>query len=607
MNNKNINIKENAFCYKCAYFIKVKSIFMYNDDVFVTYKCNCSNFESKKELQVLIDNYINKPTTNSYITICGFSMAKIKKTLNISLIRSEYFCKCKEIPIKYCVECKTFLCSQCITQHYFHQKFNYNHKEFLNKKNYHKLEKYGYQSYITLKKCNSTVKSFLMKKTDKTNHNIKLLIDYIEYNEHINDCLYTLFKLLMNNFKLFPNITNYINLSYFSYFNLPFDFNSYFNDEVVCNSKLIKSYINYCQSNFLIPIQSDNKYFTLIQQYNTKFKEYYINHNKISESIFDYDTIKICDSSTITENRFHRQTCTRISFDGYVDNYVLYYETSEYKRLVNKDKDCISRPIMILKDNRLLLRFNNDPSLYIYSMNSNYKLKTSPDFMIYFFEEINQVVEMYDGRLIIIDYTGKTFEITLFSKSYKIKVLNGGNNFCLQTKSEELLFLNQEQLVFCINGKKRVRVRSYNDFLRDLKNAYQMKNKCILLNDDSLLLVYYKGSHFIIHNELFKGVRAIYENNKDNLIYYQTNTHLLIISSKTFQIQTIIERKEFIFFRFLKTPFENKNELKKFVEKINFSPKTFQEKLGHKVDYIIQISLTTFIATYRDTIFLYKI
>ena len=89
----------------------------------------------------------------------------------------------------------------------------------------------------------------------------------------------------MNNFKLFPNITNYINLSYFSYFNLPFDFNSYFN-EVVCNSKLIKSYINYCQSNFLIPIQSDNKYFTLIQQYNTKFKEYYINHNKISESIF---------------------------------------------------------------------------------------------------------------------------------------------------------------------------------------------------------------------------------------------------------------------------------------------------------------------------------
>ena len=161
--------------------------------------------------------------------------------------------------------------------------------------------------------------------------------------------------------------------------------------------------------------------------------------------------------------------------------------------------------------------------------------------------------------------------------------------------------------IFCINGKKRVRVRSYNDFLRDLKNAYQMKNKCILLNDDSLLLVYYKGSHFIIHNELFKGVRAIYENNKDNLIYYQTNTHLLIISSKTFQIQTIIERKEFIFFRFLKSPFENKNELKTFVEKINFSPKTFQEKLGHKVDYIIQISLTTFIATYRDTISLYKI
>ena len=70
MNNKNINIKENAFCYKCAYFIKVKSIFMYNDDVFVTYKCNCSNFESKKELQVLIDNYINNLTTNSYITIC---------------------------------------------------------------------------------------------------------------------------------------------------------------------------------------------------------------------------------------------------------------------------------------------------------------------------------------------------------------------------------------------------------------------------------------------------------------------------------------------------------------------------------------------------------
>ena len=159
-------------------------------------------------------------------------------------------------------------------------------------------------------------------------------------------------------------------------------------------------------------------------------------------------------------------------------------------------------------------------------MNSNYKLKTSPDFMIYFFEEINQVVEMYDGRLIIIDYTGKTFEITLFSKSYKIKVLNGGNNFCLQTKSEELLFLNQEQLVFCIHGKKRIRVRSYNDFLRDLKNAYQMKNKCILLNNDSLLLVYYKGSHFIIHNELFKGVRAIYENNKDNLIYYQTKNQL---------------------------------------------------------------------------------
>ena len=35
-------------------------------------------------------------------------------------------------------------------------------------------------------------------------------------------------------------------------------------------------------------------------------------------------------------------------------------------------------------------------------MNSNYKLNTSPDIIIYFFDDIYQITELYNGRLIII-------------------------------------------------------------------------------------------------------------------------------------------------------------------------------------------------------------
>ena len=275
-------------CRKCLYFIMIKGIIKNFKYLYVVYKCNCTKKINKVLLEKFIiyfqEDYLNGTSKK-------LSINNLMSKLYIRTIKKEFFCKCKKIPFKYCVECKKFVCGECLTKHYSHKKFTYNYKEFLNKKNFHKLEKYGHQSYITLKNCNSTIKSFLMKKVDKINSNIRSFIDYIEYNEQINDLLYALFKLLMNNFKFFPNISNYINLSYFSYFNLPFDFEPYCNKEVL-NGNLIKILIHYLKSNFLISIKSDKKYFSLNEKYQIKRKEYFFNFTALRRKGYNRDIKK---------------------------------------------------------------------------------------------------------------------------------------------------------------------------------------------------------------------------------------------------------------------------------------------------------------------------
>ena len=248
-------------------------------------------------------------------------------------------------------------------------------------------------------------------------------------------------------------------------------------------------------------------------------------------------------------------------------------------------------------------------------MNSNYKLNTSPDIIIYFFDDIYQITELYNGRLIIIDYEEQAFKITLFSKSYYNDIILYSDIFpqyckyCLQLKNKQIVFLNKNDIRFYVIKNDELKEKSRNRYLANFSYAYEMNNKCLLLNKKKKIALYENQKIKILKNSLFKNVISINENIEKELLYYQTKQHLLILSSKTFQIQTIYEIKNQIICSFLNSINNQKNDLKLLIEKNEFNSEFLEKKyfLMGKIEYLIQISLHVFIAIYRENILILRV
>ena len=97
---------------------------------------------------------------------------------------------------------------------------------------------------------------------------LNIIDEYIKYNDKINDSLYLLFRIVLNTFKISRNLTNYLNLSYFGYFNNPFNFPKYYKGMYRKYNKLnlLQSFINHCKSIFLIPIHTNNIHFSFVKE-----------------------------------------------------------------------------------------------------------------------------------------------------------------------------------------------------------------------------------------------------------------------------------------------------------------------------------------------------
>ena len=270
----------------------------------------------------------------------------------------------------------------------------------------------------TIKSSNSSAREFFIDKTKITNENdIKLLYHYIDYNNKINESLYALFQLLVFNFKVFPNISNYLNLSFFTLLNQPFNFELYQNGKYKIE-QFIKAYIYYCQTNFLISFESNVKLFSLIKEL----------HFHVRKKNFP------CD---------HKQ--------GYY--YISDYEKSVRKKIEDAHNrkikainpvNCPTR-LLLLRDGRLLLSFERYQNIFVYSPNGNNGWNEYPEVIINNEENYFLIIELYNNVLLLI---GKYLRVSLgyFSKkSFHIAFSQNDENDCclyaLQLKNKRILLL----------------------------------------------------------------------------------------------------------------------------------------------------------------------
>lgn len=397
----------------------------------------------------------------------------------------------------------------------------------LNKKNLDKFEKKAYQFYKRLLKCNLYVTKSLLNITQDNDKNNESLINSSSYNNYINYLLYLLFKLSINSFKAFSNSVNYLNLSHFSVFNKSFNFASY--ETLNCNKeKILNSFIYYCQSSFLIPIESDAKYLFLIK-----------------ELCFDHRDPPVLLSELL--QRGHSN-----DFPSAI------LKTEDKDRFLRKPRkkkaDTLIKLCKVLSDGRLLLVFKNVNDIYIYPPDGNNGWNEIPDITIYNNDKSIQVVELHN-KYLILNYRLCACLAELFDKSYKLYLIQDATYYIIQLKNNKILMLGLEWFsvnTFCDRFKKTGKV--INTHYKKKNNsgkscyffAFQLEDHTVLIQSVSKIVLFYESCTRIkqeikIANPAIKGLDLdlAYENIEKHLLYLSFQEYLLVLSTKNYQLLTV--------------------------------------------------------------------
>ena len=432
-----------ATCANCISFIVFESFLIYKDDILIKCKCDCiiraqyttiSSFLKKIFIMPRVN--LSKKNNNLKYYIKNNNWHKILLSSSDTLKK----CSCiNNNDIKqFCINCRIFICNNCSIKHHYHNLFKYEKDIYINNNDLHKLEKYAYQSYIKFKQCNTTAKSKLMKILNKDDLNI--IDEYIKYNDKINNSLYLLFRIVLNTFKISRNLTSYLNLSYFGYFNNPFNFPKYYKGMYRKYNKLnlLQSFINHCKSIFLIPIHTNNIHFSFVKEL-----KYIRNLNR------PWIVRNIVDSYTIVYDYWKEESEFR-NDDMYYNNQ-LNDKPLFYYRYLKTAPPRIEK--IILLDDQSLIFFYKNQKILIYC-NFNNKKKTFNCKFITSSYPLIEVIKLNGSLVFAINSLGMESFIHLHRKYYQ--TFNIDMKYCVEIEYPKLLFIST-----------KIRINTIDNIIKD--------------------------------------------------------------------------------------------------------------------------------------------
>lgn len=336
-------IKSMIICKDCQSFPILISIYLKKEEIFISYKCKCAIIEKQLELKLFIEKFkidllINdSKLTNNNCCYSVYTLDNKEITIDIPQIPNYDICKCydysyneKFFKIKYyfCGDCNKILCNCCRKFHLLHRVL---HEPRMKKS---KIYATFYPRQRINKQEFKTIFSIITKKTQKKKFRNKyeqVILKYYNKNVQQTELLFYLYNLLYNNYEVTkdsPNLTNYVNLKFFS-----FQYGEGFQNEGIKDKELlIHNFLLYCKTNFWIKIDGAIGYFS-----SNRKKLYFPKEIKYeSITVYDIDDIHIC-----------------IKYSNFKESYLFYYrrkvEHYNYQFIRKKKLKIYSPRVEVLK------------------------------------------------------------------------------------------------------------------------------------------------------------------------------------------------------------------------------------------------------------------
>lgn len=338
---------------------------------------------------------------------------------------------------------------------------------------------------------------------------------------------------------------------------------------------LIELFIQYCKSNFLIPISSNYKFFSFEKENKFTYK-------KSSESYYDF--IWAC------------RAIKEYSKGEMIDEIKEDYKKKAFNLLSQMKVE----KIILLDDSKLLLQFCHYMNVGIYTFDIKNHV-FSFNYLILTDRAPKQIVKIENSSLILISAYRKAERLVIKDKTYeKYNLTFYKCLFCIELNNQRLLMLTTTGLLY-INLKQSKEYPFDIERYAKYTFGFKLSNNLILINKENIVLIesleYFdrKKNFASFSNEIFKAIKCCTENIQKQILYCQTGNYITIISTKTFQIQSIYKTFHFLFY-----PLSySKNDLiSTFFQNVNYSTTKISNLLllkGYKdifqiSDYILLVS-----------------
>ena len=515
-------IKSMIICKDCQSFPILISIYLKKEEIFISYKCKCAIIEKQLELKLFIEKFkidllINdSKLTNNNCCYSVYTLDNKEITIDIPQIPNYDICKCydysyneKIFTIKYyfCGDCNKRLCNCCRKFHLLHRVL---HEPRMKKSKI-------YATFYPRQRINeqefNTIFSIITKKTQKKKFRNKyeqVILKYYNKNVQQTELLFYLYNLLYNNYEVTkdsPNLTNYVNLKFFS-----FQYGEGFQNEGIKDKELlIHNFLLYCKTNFWIKIDGAIGYFS-----SNRKKLYFpkdISFYKIKVS--DIDDVHIC-----------------ITFHDRYYSYLTYYrrkiEHQNYKLVKRKKEKIITMKIL-------------KPFLYYWSNNSElvcvgpkfYEKTICPFFGDNFLPlELNRFAFTKNNTLII----RRVYSPERFIDEIKFEEENYIGSLFLVNKT--LLFIQMEQKINVMNiNTFKIEHSIFLNFDISCEGQYYISksmNLIIINTFEQILIINLKTYQLItiITKDTYSNIGFI----NDNILVMCRNNYVQLISLRTHKI-----------------------------------------------------------------------